>query len=171
MQRKGLSKKKKKRSRCKTCLGEKQIRRWRDWNGGILSPHYTHNKSKKLLVISYRHLHYMSFKKHLLCYRMVTKLIERQVQNRVPNTSISELWQYLDLDTVPHFNHYFSLFLDESVVKMNLEDIRKLHVGDGNSNLGLFYVSGSYQTCFLIKCLLAENQTMVRDEAPRRLSP
>lgn len=53
-------------------------------------------------------------------------------------------------------------------MRMTLEKNRKHHSGVGNSDLGLCHISRSYwPSCFKIKCLLAEDQTVVRDDALR----
>lgn len=64
---------------------------------------------------------------------------------------------------------------NEIVMKMSLEVVRKLHLGDIHSNFTLFCVSKVYQTFFFFffncNCLLASDQTVLRYKALRCFSP
>lgn len=88
---------------------------------------------------------------------------------QTPNTNA---FGFGDLDKVPHSSCLFLLFPNEIIMRMTLEETRKRHSGDENSDLGLLHISKSYwPSCFEIKLLLAEDQTMVRDDALKYLNP
>lgn len=91
------------------------------------------------------------------------------MQSRTANTNV---FGFGNLDKVPHSSGFFSLFPNEIVMRITLEDTRKHHSGDENSDLGLLYICGAYWPSFIeIKWLLAEDQTVMRDDALRYLNP
>lgn len=67
------------------------------WNGGIVNiiPLPEIHQIHYIFLTSYRDSHQMIFKKHFLPESEDnSKLMQKQVQIRVANTSISEPWQY-----------------------------------------------------------------------------